>query len=76
MTKSTPNEYINILKEWGCDTSNDETINKFMIENEISVKKETIEDKFIKVNYYKFASPNEKYNAVFMVERTEKNAEK
>ena len=30
MTKSTPNEYMSILKEWGCDTSNDETINKFM----------------------------------------------
>lgn len=76
MTKSTPNEYMSILKEWGCDTSNDETINKFMIENEISVKEETYEDKFIKVNYHKFTSPNKKYNAVFMAERTQKNAEK
>lgn len=76
MRKSTPNEYMKILKEWGCDTSNDEAINNFMAENEISVKEETYEDKFIKVNYYKFTSTNEKYNAFFLVERTQKNAEK
>ena len=76
MTKSTSNEYMNILKEWGCDTSNDEAINKFMAENEISVKVGTDEDKFIKAKYHAFTSPNKKYNAVFMVERTQKNAEK
>lgn len=76
MIKSTSNEYMNILKEWGCDTSSEEAINNFMAENEISVKVGTDEDKFIKTKYHAFTSPNKKYNAVFMVERTQKNAEK
>lgn len=76
MTKSTPDESKNILKLWGCDTSNDEAINNFMAENEISVKEEIYEDKFIYVKYHKFESPNKEYNAIFKVERTRKNAEK
>ena len=74
MTKASENIEKQILQEWGCDISTPETIDKFLAEKGILKVVETYEDKFIYVKYYKFTCPiDKKYNAIYMIERTQKN---